>query len=178
MNKIEEIHKELSILKKEKDSLDHQYNEKKAELYNIINETVGNSPEIFVNIPDSVPLSPELIKNYVLGKYPEGTITNIDFEKRLVRLFIPAEFQRFTHEDQYGKIERRISRGKAYLDIELLKMIDEDLYSKITRQQDVLDENELIKLMENEEIRDTIQNAIKTSKPKTGLYLLEREEKE
>jgi hypothetical protein len=177
MNKIEEIHKELSKLKKEKDSLDHQYNEKKAELYNIIDKTVGNSPEIFVNIPDSVPLSPELIKNYVLGKYPEGTITNIDFEKRLVRLFIPAEFQRFTHQDEYGKIERRVTRGRAYLDIDLLQMIDEDLYKKITRQETVLDEDELSKLMNDENIRETIQNAIKTSKPKTSLYLLEKEEK-
>jgi hypothetical protein len=179
MNKeIEEIQKELNILKKEKDKIEHKYNEKKAELFHLINNFVGNGPEMFVNIPDSVPLSPEIIKNYVLGKYPEGTITNIDFEKRLVRLFIPAEFQRFSYESEYGKIERRVTRGKAYVDIDVLRMIDEDIWSKVTKTETILDEDELSKFLNDDDTRDVIQNALKTTRPKTSLYVTEKVEEE
>jgi hypothetical protein len=168
---IKELHKELQKLKKEKDEIDNIYEEKKAELHKLINETVGDGHEIFVNIPDWVPLSPELIKNFALGKHPEATITNIDFEKRLVRLFIPAEYKRFTHEDEYGKIERRINRGKPFLDLDLLRIIDEDIWEKVTRAQIVLDEYELEKLIKSDEnVLETVQNAIKTTKPKTALY--------
>ena len=176
---IKEKMKEFRELRDKKDKITDLYNTKKAELYNLINIEVGNGPEMLIDIPETVPLSPELIKNYVLGKHPEGTITNIDFEKRVVRMFVSADYQRFTLSDDRGTLERRVNRGKPYLDLDLLKIIDKDVYDKVITLEPVLDEHKLEKvILEDEEARESVQNALKAAKPKPALYLKDKKEEE
>ena len=82
-----------------------------------------------------------------------------------------SKIQTIGFANEYGKIERRINRGKPFLDLDLLRIIDENIWEKVTRAQIVLDEYELEKLIKSDEnVLETVQNAIKTTKPKTALY--------
>jgi hypothetical protein len=175
--RIRELHKELYNLKKSKEEIENEYELARAELLNLINEQVGNSPEIFIDIPDWVPLMPEAFRNYVSEKKEEATITNIDFEKRLVRVFVPADYRRFTFESEFGKIERRANKGKTYLDLSMLKALDEELWSKVVKYEPVLDEDALEKVLkEDEEAERLIQSSIKAGKPKMTLHIVDPKE--
>ena len=169
------LHLQLKAFKELKAIIERRYEGKKTDIYRVIDATIGNSPETYVDVPDHIGRDPELIKSYVLQQEPEAVITNMDLEKMIVRLYVPAKYRRWSHESEFGKIERRITRGKTWVDLDLLRLLDEDLWEEVTTSERVLDEKALVKIMaEDEEAADTIHSAVRTSKPSPGLYLTKK----
>lgn len=175
---IRELHQEVKEAKDRLDLAEEDYKLKKLELNATIDVLKGDSPSFYVHIPDIIELNPNEFKAYVKRRHPDGVINNIDFEKRIVTVYIPAEFQRFVYEDEIGKIERRVSKGATTIDLELLKSIKPSLYEAIVMFEPKVRESVLEKLIEqDDEVYNIIQDVLVSGPTRTSLYLSENKEK-
>ena len=159
--------------------LNKRYEIIRAMLNARIDEGKHNGEHKFLNIPDDLALSVVAIKNYLHSRYPEAVLTNIDPEKRIITYFIPAKYQRWSEKYDWGKVDRRIQRGTTTLDLELLKILDEDLFEQVTTTEIVVDEKAVAHLLKTDPAaKITIESAITSKSPQSSIVFTESKEKE
>lgn len=175
MSEQNDIYEKIKELQENKTNLDNEIKQLKQELDELV--VSERDPEVkIVWVPEFV----EDVEKYLEGRFPVYDIVKYNEENRTATIKEKDEFvpKKMEFSDG-GTAYRRISKGKASLDLWQLQAVNPDVFSEIVMMVPEISEDAVNrKLDEDPDFISTLEEIIKMEKPSVSFVVSKARKKD